>query len=523
MGHRQVLALSKIDDLTGDFSKLKKVYEKEKKESKICQTSLGKKGVCEVCGKEFKQQWLSKQGEYAKHKTCMDCRVKRRNQTIRQTMEATISYQPHPGQLLVHNSDKRFRLIASGARWGKDRCCMMEFIKLFSEMLSEERGPDMVPAVLAWFVAPTYLLARQLWREFKTYFPRDWIINAWETEKIIETVNDGFIEIHSADNPDALVGVGLDIVVVTEAARIARLDEVWANLETRLMSPGRGPGGKGGIGLINSTPQGVNFYHRMYRWGQKGDTLYDQDWESWTFASWENPYLSTKDKGYLERVKTRYPQRVYDQEILGKFLAGGSSVFPRAENCATYIGDDKPVPGEIYTIGYAPAKEVAFSGVIVRNSLGEAVKIEQWTGVPWPAQVEKIVFLSRRYNYARVVIDKTGVGETLPSMIRTSGVIVEEVHFSNIEKERLVNHLAMLIEQEVVSYPDHETLVNELKDYQYSYTKTGKISFSASTHSRHDDLVTALFLAFKDYNMPGNVIPFMGLIDGIKKKKSLRG
>jgi argininosuccinate lyase len=105
-------------------------------------------------------------------------------------------------------------------------------------------------------------------------------------------------------------------------------------------------------------------------------------------------------------------------------------------------------------------------------------------------------------------------------MLRANGVIVQDFHLSNIEKERLVNHLAMLIEQEIISYPDHEVLLNELKDYQYSYTKTGKISFSASS-DKHDDLVTALYLAFADYNLPGIVLPFMGKIEGIKKKKRL--
>lgn len=498
------------------MSKLKQAIEKEKREEKLCQTSLGAKSVCELCGKEFNQLWLSKQGEYAKHKKCPQCRAFMQ----RKTLEVGIPYEPHPGQQLVHESKARFRVIAAGARWGKDRCCMMEFIQKLAEMLSEERGPEMVPAVLAWFVAPTYKLAWQLWREFKTYFPREWVVNYWETNKTIETVNDGFIEIHSADDPDSLVGVGLDMLIITEAARISRFDEVWANLEMRLLSPGRGPGGNGGIALINGTPKGSNFYHRMFRWGQKDDPIYDPDWESWSFPSWSNPYLSSKDKKYLERLKKRFPKRVYDQEVLAKFLAGGNSVFPKADICATYAGESGPVSGEMYTIGYDPAKEVDYSGVIIRNSLGQAVSVLQWTGVPWTSQVERIVQLSRYYNYAQVNIDKTGVGETLPSMLRANGVIVQDFHLSNIEKERLVNHLAMLIEQEIISYPDHEVLLNELKDYQYSYTKTGKISFSASS-DKHDDLVTALYLAFSDYNLPGIVLPFMGKIEGIKKKKRL--
>ena len=153
------------------------------------------------------------------------------------TLEVGIPYEPHPGQQLVHESKARFRVIAAGARWGKDRCCMMEFIQKLAEMLSEERGPEMFPDVLSWFVAQTYKMAWQLWREFKTYFPREWVVNYWETNKTIETVNDGFIEIHSADDPDSLVGVGLDMLIITEAGGFQGLTKGKPEMRLYLRKP----------------------------------------------------------------------------------------------------------------------------------------------------------------------------------------------------------------------------------------------------------------------------------------------
>ena len=143
--------------------------------------------------------------------------------------------------------------------------------------------------------------------------------------------------------------------------------------------------------------------------------------------------------------------------------------------------------------------------------------MNKWTGVPWP-QIENSG--SVKVLQLRGCDRQDKYRPALPSMISASRVVTEEVTLSNIEKERLVNHLAMLIEQEAISYPDNEVLLNELKDYQYSYTKTGKISFSASSYNKHDDLVIAMVLAFKDYNMPGVVLPFMGMVEGIKKKKT---
>jgi len=481
---------------------------------KIIHTSGGRFSVCERCGKTFEQVYRPKHGVYTQFKMCGTCRMHHAHGASK----ATIEYVPHPKQQLIHDSPARFKLIAAGARFGKDRCCIMEFIKKFAEMLSEDRGPDLIPSVHGWLIAPTYQLARQIWREMKAYFPRAWTVNILESDKVIETINDGIIEVKSADDPNYLVGVGLDIVLITEAARIPRLDEVWANIETRLMSPGRGPGGKGGIALINSTPHGRNQFYKMWRWGQKDDPAYDPEWESWRFSSFENPYLSKKDIAYLKRMQNRYPERIYRQELLADFLAEGNSVFPTAEDCAIYSGDGRPEPGEIYVIGYDPARSVDYSGVVIRNSKGEAVRIEQWTGKPWTVQMDEIAYLSRYYNYALVVMDRTGLGETLPEALAQRGIDVEPLYISNPEKEKMVNHLAMLIEQKIICYPNMEALINELKDYEYTITKTGTIKYSSSTSSRHDDLVTAMYLAYKDFNIPEMDLPFMGLFGGIEKK-----
>jgi hypothetical protein len=483
---------------------------------KISKTSGGKISVCEHCGQPFEQVWKPSHGIYTQFKLCHDCRMT----VARGETRVVIPYRPHSGQQLIHASNVRFKLIAAGSRWGKDRCCVMEYIQKFAQMLSEDRGPELVPAVHGWIIAPTYRLARQIWREFKAYFPREWVVNYWESDLMVETVNDGIIEVRSADDPEMLVGVGLDLVWITEAARIARLEEVWANLETRLMSPGRGPGGNGGIALINGTPRGRNFYYRMFRWGQKDDPLCDPDWESWKFPSWDNPYLSAKDKQSLERMKKRYPERIYRQEIEAEFLAEGNSVFPTAEECATYMGNGRPEPGEVYVIGYDPARSVDYSGVAIRNSLGEAVYVAQWSGKPWTVQMDEIAMLAQMYNYAHVVMDRTGLGETLPEALQQRGLSVEAVYFSNPEKEKMVNNLAMLIEQKLISYPSNEVLINELKDYEYTITKTGTIKYSASTSAKHDDLVTAMMLAYKDFNTPEFALPWMGLLEGVKKRAS---
>ena len=484
----------------------------------------GAKSICLKCHQSFNQVWMSQYEKYSDFDMCPTCRLEKAraqadanaNDGVRQIM---LPYTPHEKQVLIHQSPARFKLLAAGSRFGKDRCMVMEFIQKFAEMISEDRGPELVPTVYGWFVAPTYKMASQIWREFQSYFPREWVVDYWKSDYQIATINGGIIEVRSADDPDSLVGVGLDIVQITEAARIRNLEEVWANLETRLMSPGRGPDGKGGIALINSTPRGAHTqFHRMFRWGQKDDPLYDPNWESWQFASFENPYLNREDSDFFERIKKRYPERVYRQEILAEFLADGQSVFPTAEECATYDGPETPEPGETYVIGWDPARSIDYSGVAIRNSKGQVVRVEQWSGKSWTTQVDLIASYSQLYNYAHIVVDRTGLGETLPEALMQRGLSVEAVYFSNQEKEKMVNHLALLIEQKAISYPNNPVLIAELKDYGYTMTPSGNVKYGNSSKGTHDDLCTALFLCMKSYNLPEITIPWMGLLGGIKKK-----
>jgi len=508
--------------LKGDGD-LKTEGRARRKQSRILEqierTPAGRFSICTVCGDKFEQVWREKYNNYSQFDRCGKCRSEN---ACGKSLEVAY-YSPHPKQKLIHESNARFRLLCAGTRFGKDRCMVHEFIRLWSIMMSErERDASLVPRIYGWIVAPTYLLAKQNWRELNKYFPKKWIVKAYKSDMEIHTLGDGVIEVRSANDPELLVGVGLDILLLTEAGKVPQLDQTWINLETRLMSPGRGPGGKGGVGLINGTPAGKNFYHTMYQWGQKDSPQHRKGWESWQFPSFDNPYLGQEDFDYFEDLRAHFPERQYRQEVLAQFIAEGNCAFSDCDNEDNfYYGSEEPQAGETYTIGYDPAKTVDYAAFVIRNSQGSAVKIGLWSGVPYPEQVRRIAELSRRYNFARVIMDSRGVGETLPAELVRLGVEVESVKITNELKNNYVNHLQFLIEQKVILYPKDEQLIAQMKDYEYKTTRTGITTYGPSTQSGHDDFVDAMCLAFKDYQMPEATMPFMGLLTGIPKDLSL--
>ena len=74
----------------------------------------------------------------------------------KQAIFEDLGYEPHPGQLEVHLSDARRRILACGVRWGKTRCAVMEGIAAALE--PKERS-------VGWVVAPTYDLCDRVFRE----------------------------------------------------------------------------------------------------------------------------------------------------------------------------------------------------------------------------------------------------------------------------------------------------------------------------------------------------------------------
>lgn len=457
---------------------------------------------------------------YTSFNTCGKCRAEKARMTKQNTSIADMPYKPHPAQAKIHASKARFKVIRAGSRFGKDRCAVNEMVWKLCEMLNEERDETMIPPVHAWIVGPDYELVDAVWKEFVRTFPQKWWLgDPLKEERTLYTINGGVVTAKSAYQPEKLVGVGLDFVLITEAARISHLDEVWSNLEMRLNSPGRGPNGTGGLAIIDSTPVGRGFFYTMCKWGTKGDASYNPRFEQFHFTSYDNPHIDHEE---LDDMKKRWSDRRYRQEIKAEFVDDSASVFPNAEQCAEGSPTDCSKrelreSHETYSIGYDPARSLDFAGVCVRNSQGRVVYITRWSGKPWTQQMDEIAELAQYYNYAHVIMDRTGLGEVLPEALYQRGVDVDPIYINNTEKEQMVNNLAFLIEQQKITYPYYEPLIYELKDYEYTVTKTGNIRYSASTSRRHDDLVTAMMLAFKNYNALTFDLPYLGLIESVPR------
>lgn len=503
-------------------------------------------GTCQECGKTFEQGYMihAKTGEkmFNNYKYCPKCRQKKEKNS-NEAKELSINYNPYPWQKKFHASKARCKVVSGAARSGKDYSFDKEFTKDFIEMLNEERPYSLIPRVHGWIIGPTYKILAQIERNFMKNFPRELVVNYDKEEHVIETINGGLIEFRSADDPDSLVSVGLDIVYITEAARIKQFDIVIGNLTDRIESPGRGKNGKGGYVLINSSPRGRTFFNTVCQWGIQGGPKQRPEWETWYISRWDNPtfadrrykvfddrinkwvergddiYLQNK-RTYEEDLMLSRSERQYREDILGIPSDEDGSQFPNfREKAVVEIGNNitkeevlkmkqdlkTPKTFFTYSIGYDPAKSIDGAWIIVYcEQTGDIVEKVKLEGVKYSDQINNYIKpLVEKWNYAMVRYGKTGLGEALEDLFTMAGIAAIAYPEQGKNKEKLVENLTSLVNDgkfKIYNYDDlAEELVRQFEDYTYSMSDKGKtITYSNGTVGMHDDGVSASYFAVAD-------------------------
>lgn len=515
--------------------------------SKLLEEMKKNTGVCLECGKPFEQGFRvnSKTGDkiFNKYKYCEKCRSKIAKQNQEQkTTQVTIKYNPYPWQQKFHASKARFKVVSGAARSGKDYSFDKEFDMKFVDMLNEDRGYSLIPRVHGWIIGPTYKLLSQIERNFMHNFPRELVVSYDKENHVIETINGGLIEFRSADDPDSLVSVGLDICYITEAARIKQFDVVIGNLTDRLDSPGRGPNGTGGLMLINSSPRGRSFFNEVCKWGIEGGSKQRPDWETWYISRWDNPTFADRrnkvfdkriskwvergDDPYLANERT-YEQdlmlsrsdRQYREDILGIPSDEEGAQFPNfrayaeiekpaldREKMREYIRKIRtPEPNFSYSIGYDPAKQVDGAWLVVYcEQTGEVVELVRLENVPYTVQINvHIKQLVKKWNYAMVRYGKTGLGEALEDIFKMAGIAYIAYPEQGKNKEKLVENLTTLVKEgkfKIHNVDDiAEMAIRQFEDYGYDISEKAKtVTYGNMTAGQHDDAVSASYFAVAD-------------------------
>lgn len=345
-------------------------------------------------------------------------------------------------QTLVANSDKRFRVLCAGRRFGKSVLAIRELAKFAS-----------VPNRKVMYVAPTYQMCRNIvWGPLKRkLLDLNWVRKINESRLEIYLVNGSTIMLRGADNPDSLRGMGVSFICIDEVADIK--PEAW----TEVLRPSLSAETPPGHALFCGTPKGVgNHFKDLFDMA-----TVDDSWGAWSFTTLEGGNVPEEE---VEAAKRDLDSKTFSQEYMASFTTATNVVyysFKPENNVKKYPGNIKDLKS-IYVMTDFNVSPMA-TLVVVPTATGLHVIDEVCL---YSSNTDEMVQeVKRRYPYHSITCfpDPAGVqrrtsagGRTDISILQNAGWDVRYKPRHPLVKDRInsVNALLLNTNEEVRLFID---------------------------------------------------------------------
>ena len=236
---------------------------------------------------------------------------------MQQTLNSPILIEkPHSGQKQILDSDKRFKVLACGRRFGKTVIAKRRIV------LQGYQNCKYIG-----YYAPTYKMLNETWREV-AHTLSSVTLKKDEHHKQIITHTGGIIDFWSLENHNAGRGRKYHEVVIDEAAYVDDLEDIWNKVIRPTLTDLRGKA------LFLSTPNG--FDNDFKRFFDKQDKHPDM-WQSFQMPTSVNPRIP---KDELELARLELPTDAYNQEYLAQFVMFSGKLFADQFNYEKHISGD---------------------------------------------------------------------------------------------------------------------------------------------------------------------------------------
>jgi len=394
--------------------------------------------------------------------------------------QAFLNHVPHEAQKLILRDKHQFITVVAGRRFGKTKA--MAFSAIHYAITH--------PGSIQFILAPSYNQANIMFWEITTLLSKSILVHL--VERVYKTPFSKIIfkngsEIHarSTTKPEYLGGHKAHRVILDEAAYIP--NEVISQVVEPMLADVNGSWIKIG------TPFGKNHFYDSYLKGQSEEF---EDYSSYKFPSTVNPHISQE---FIEKKKHEYGENsiIFKTEYLAEFVEDQNAVFSWQDiqkNIASVEQLRSGEPNRIYAIGCDLAKYQDYTVIVVLDVTEtpfRLVHFERFNRRPYAETILKLKELYRRFNYAKVLIDSSGVGDPILEELQDIGA--EGYVFTSKSKVQLIQRLQAAIENGEIRYPYIEELIKELQFFEYQLTRQG-IKMEAR-QGFHDDCVIALALA----------------------------
>ena len=404
---------------------------------------------------------------------------------------AYLNQTPHTKQIGVLRSPEKNKIIVCGRRSGKTQMIAGEII----------RGGILGLYPKQMVVAPTYKQTLIVYYKITELMERAGVYDdikkvAMSPRPKIVFKNGSFVDFGSADNPDTLRGEAYDRLFKDESAFI----KAGAKNAIKPLTYDTGA-----PIWETTTPWGKGEVWELWERGLKGD----KDYGCFHYNYKDNPYLSPEGVKEIEKDIAEYGEdSLYVQcEIYGNFVEDRDRYFKKEEieNCIEeYNLPEAPIPKHNYALGIDVAgegeDESVFISVLYQDGV-RVVSVDNFEKNKPREIVGKAKILDNEYNYNKILLDKTGIGEGPADWLRvelneggSDDFRVDALRFTTQSKMDIYSNLKKLMNQGKLKFPNHKKLVYQLMDLRYEVRASGDLKLH-HPDNKHDDYPDALALA----------------------------
>jgi hypothetical protein len=303
--------------------------------------------------------------------------------------------------------------------------------------------------------------------------------------KISESV---WIQCKSSDNPTSLLGEEVDLLIIDEAANMP--EKIWFDF----LMPVTASKSRKGRTIFISTPRGKNWFYKICMQLKEKNAYFH-------YSSIDGVEI---DQEEWDRLKSISPKDYFAQNYEATFLDNAYSVFRDIDKCIIPNCLEEPKFNKRYIMGLDLAQVNDFTVATVIDRISHnVVAIDRFNKISYPLQIERIDNLQKKYNHSQIIIDLGNIGLPIADELRSRGCDVKSFKITGTisreldkvgSKEKLINKLALDIENRNIHYPPDATLLSELESFGLEISDSGNTKYSAP-EGMHDDCVISLALA----------------------------
>jgi len=230
----------------------------------------------------------------------------------------------HPAQLEIFKSNKRFKIVVAGRRFGKSY--LSAWLLLINAIQSKSKD--------VFYIAPTFQQAKDIMWAMLKDLGQDLIIQAYENTAVLTLINGRKIYLKGSDRPETLRGTGISYVVLDEYASMKPV--VWEQIIRPSLADVQGRA------LFIGTPAGKNHFFDLYN-----DAIDDDEWDRFQFKSIDNPFLPATE---IKASKKNMSTMSFRQEFEASFETFTGGIFKES----WFKLEEEPEEGS-YVIAIDPA------------------------------------------------------------------------------------------------------------------------------------------------------------------------